>query len=825
MRKAEKKTVLEFVQTLFQAHEQIKGMIDKNDTAGALDLLIQCQQEAIQLGLLIERAEGEGFITVNFLEEYCELTYQLHERIGIQENQNIESYRNKRIDNAYNKLHRKLMKIECSIKNDIRQQLEVVFLPYHASMWDSLESIWKAADNDGDCDVYVIPIPYYDKNPDGTFREEHWDGDLYPDYVPITKYDDYDFAERRPDMIFIHNPYDHCNHATSVSPIFYSKNLKQFTDKLIYVPYFILDEISPNNQQAVDGIEHMCILPGVIHANKVVVQSENIRQIYINVLTKITGKAMRDYWENKIAGFGSPKVDRVLNSKKEELQIPEEWLNIIQKSDGSWKKIVLYNTSISALLQHSDKMLEKMKDVFIVFKEHRQEVALLWRPHPLIKATIESMRHQLWKEYQELVVWYLEEGWGIYDDSADMDRAAVLSDAYYGDKSSIVYLFSKVDKVAMIQSVQGGNLLFSDCSIVENNLYFYSISTKEIMKYDLFTGKTLFVSENNEISNVDTMISDNENLYMLEISGRYLVKYSLKTDQYERIDIFCDMEKYWNFAGMAIYKNKVFVFPRFAEAIIELDVNNQHVYKETALYKDLASMNYEEGPFFSWGIQNKNEMLLIGEKGKLVVKYRLDTAEYRIYLLPNLKEKCLSATLSGDTMYLLGRLGKIYSWRIEAPDVEEIVDLKSDDEEYARIIVVNETAFILPQLGEKILLLSLRTKDIRIFDEYPEDFVYQTPKNWSKYCNYCEDDQYYYFAMQSANYMLCIDKANECIKWLKITIPFSEEQTVFYMSNNKILDEKRASLSGYLSLLEQKHYSRNVVVRSDVGESIWKKIQ
>ena len=74
-----------------------------------------------------------------------------------------------------------------------------------------------------------------------------------------------------------------------------------------------------------------------------------------------------------------------------------------------------------------EKMLEKMEYVFRIFKENKDEVALLWRPHPLIKATVQSMRPALWTEYEKLVKRYLEEGWGIYDDTADVDRAIALN--------------------------------------------------------------------------------------------------------------------------------------------------------------------------------------------------------------------------------------------------------------------------------------------------------------------------------------------------------------------------------------------------------------
>lgn len=43
-------------------------------------------------------------------------------------------------------------------------------------MWDSLESVWKKAAADERCEAYVVPIPYFDKNPDGSLGQMHYDG-------------------------------------------------------------------------------------------------------------------------------------------------------------------------------------------------------------------------------------------------------------------------------------------------------------------------------------------------------------------------------------------------------------------------------------------------------------------------------------------------------------------------------------------------------------------------------------------------------------------------------------------------------------------------
>jgi len=445
MRKAQKKQAENFLKLLAEAHDQIRKSMEKRNIQVALRLLKDCQDGAISLGTMIEKSEGGDSPTVTLLEEYCELAYQIYE--SLMGEQAVHAGR------TYKTLRSLLIKIENSVRNGIKVRKEAVFLPYKASMWDSLESIWKAADADQDCDAYVIPIPYYDKNPDGSFREMHYEGDLYPDYVPVTRYESYDFAERRPDMIFIHNPYDNNNYVTSVHPFFYSKNLKQYTEKLVYVPYFILDEVNPEDKKAVEDMAHFCTVPAVMNADKVIVQSEDMRRAYIDVMSDYAGEDTRKIWEEKILGLGSPKIDKVMNTRKEDLEIPEEWLKVIKKPDGSWKKIVFYNTSVTALLKNDEKMLEKMKYVFGIFKEWQKDVALLWRPHPLIKATIESMRPQLWREYRKIVDKYREEGWGIYDDSVDLDRAIMLSDAYYGDESSVVQLCKTANKNVLIQDV------------------------------------------------------------------------------------------------------------------------------------------------------------------------------------------------------------------------------------------------------------------------------------------------------------------------------------------------------------------------------------
>ena len=446
MRKAQKEQVIEFLVTLSQAHDEIKKNIEHGNVSDAANLLVDCQQYAITLGGIIEQSEGEGFVTVSYLEEYCETLYRIYEKLS--GGGEITAVKARKL------LEQILVKIDNSVRHDIQIRKEAVFLPYKASMWDSLESIWRELDSDPGWDVYVVPIPYYDKKPDKSFGQMHYEGDRYPEDVPVLDYRSFNLQDRHPDRIYIHNPYDEYNYVTSVEPAYYSKQLRKYTDELIYIPYFVLGDIDPDDDAAVESISHFVMVPGVINSHRVIVQSENMRQAYIKIMTNQTGENTREYWENKIDGSGSPKLDRIAATKITDKDIPPEWLKLIVNPDGSRKKVMLYNTSVSALLKYSDRYIDKMKRVFETFKEYRESIVLLWRPHPLIEATISSMRPELWQEYEKLVEEYIQAGWGIYDDTPELDRAIAMSDAYYGDASSVVQLCQKVNKMIMIQNVE-----------------------------------------------------------------------------------------------------------------------------------------------------------------------------------------------------------------------------------------------------------------------------------------------------------------------------------------------------------------------------------
>lgn len=431
MRNRKKEELLEIIETLQGAIAELQRLIAEHKSEAVLELLADCQNAAIVVGNTIEESEQTETEAVHSLEEWCELIYGCA-KCGNEWEQL----------KCCEQMNQKLVQIQDEIRNGIKTQKLVVFLPYKASMWDSLESVWRASveDENEEWMSIVMPIPYFTKNSDGTLWEIQYEGNDFPEDVPITDWQQFSLEQEHPDIIFIHNPYDQYNYVTTVHPIFYASKIREYTEKLVYIPYFV-----HQNDVVSDSY---CVLPGTIYADVVVLQSEKVREQYIryfeDALPDLVQKQGKKAIEEKFQAWGSPKFDTAKESRTE---LPIQWQELIGDGD---KQVILFNTHLSGLMKEkSEQFLKKLEWVFQFFSK-REDVVLLWRPHPLMVDTARSMNPEAVEPYLKLVERYKELGFGIYDDSKDLHRAVDLADAYYGDPSSVTELFRQQDKPVMI---------------------------------------------------------------------------------------------------------------------------------------------------------------------------------------------------------------------------------------------------------------------------------------------------------------------------------------------------------------------------------------
>ena len=334
-------------------------------------------------------------------------------------------------------------------KLSAKHKKQVVFLPYKASMWDSLATIYEAALADPNCEAYVVPIPYFTKDEHGKLKDLHYEGNLFPKEVPITSWQDYPLAKMRPDIIYIHNPYDDDNLITTVLPAFYTDKLKQYTDLLVYVPYFVSLHERKHYEYALNK--------GIENADVVFVQDEVVKAGYQGAWKKFAQenptypKESLEQVLAKMVALGNPKYDALNKTNPSNYPLPSEWKQKIYRPDGSKKIVVFYNTTIIDLNTSGRQMLAKYADVFNFFLKHQADYTLLWRPHPLLIDAIRSQHPDLLADYLQLVSQFKESQMGIYDDSPDFYLAYTYADAFYGDMSSMAELFRKLNRPVIKQ--------------------------------------------------------------------------------------------------------------------------------------------------------------------------------------------------------------------------------------------------------------------------------------------------------------------------------------------------------------------------------------
>lgn len=656
MRKTQKEQIEELLRLFEDALDQLKIYMDQKNEQSALDLLGECQNSAIALGTMIENVEGEGHPTVCLLEEYCELIYQCHETFVNREGLNVNK--------SYKLLKQKLIKISNSVKNDIKLTIEAVFLPYKASMWDSLESIWQAADADPDCDAYVIPIPYFDKNPDGSFLKRHYEARQYPANVPVVRYEDYNFETRRPDLIFIHNPYDDGNIITSVHPYFYSENLKKFTDCLVYVPYYVTSGGMSEGQS-------LCL--AYLHADYIVIQSEKYRKYFDERIP-----------DNKFLVLGSPKFDSVIHKCQNLPNPPVEWR---EKMEG--KKVYFYNTSIGGMLGNTEAFLKKMQYVFDTFKG-REDACLLWRPHPLMESTFESMRQGYKPIYDELKHKFIEEQIGIFDKTTNIEDTIALSDVYIGDgATSVTSLFGVVGKPLFLLNNNIHSLPEKDDWRGERyNLWLDAWGDD---RYHVTANNQLWYSEYNDYHYKFYMdlgsgysgggyymraLELRGDLYILPYHAQHILM--IKNKKIRKIEFPAFTVQGASFYSYWYNQRYIFLFPFQYPKLVRINVETGEIHYIDGIQP--FSVRYINGEWQSGGIgQYKNELIFASPEDDQFVFLDMDTFEARVLSSHSSNRGVQGIIIDREDLWLLPIKGMtIIRWNPKTGESREYSDVPEE---------------------------------------------------------------------------------------------------------------------------------------------------
>lgn len=424
MRRYLKKEINNILETLLEANDILKKYMMANQSAQVRILSDDLSESVEQVLACILYDESASEKLANCLMAY---------KVKLEECWRCKTTTDK--ISACMILKKYLEQAQNVLINEVKDdKFKITFMPYKADMWNSMASIYCTALSDEDCDVSVVPIPYYNiTNPENI--SFCYEAGRFPKDVTCVHYDKYCEQEEYPDVIIIHNPYDEENNLTRVPERFYSANLINSTAKLVYAPYFTMSYYREEKHS------WMLASPANLNADLILAQSERVKNIYLDM----------GYPDEKILAFGSPKIDSVVSmasKSKEDIweEIPVEWKEKIQN-----KKIFLLNTHLSYFpncsqnkarlgnyaVQRHDEILKELLN--------RDDCGLIWRPHPLMKTMI-SGRFPEWLDYiEEMERKIKSSSNGIIDELGDYTYSFVLSDALITTYSTLIneYLVSQ----------------------------------------------------------------------------------------------------------------------------------------------------------------------------------------------------------------------------------------------------------------------------------------------------------------------------------------------------------------------------------------------
>lgn len=406
--------------------------------------LSELQNNIVSFGTLTESIKGEDCNTVKLLEQYLEVIYKVAKYVQkFDEGISYEASAESKYAECDEEVKDTFASISDAIDSEIVNRRSVLFLPVKAKHFSSMRMAYEMETATPDTDVYVMPLPYYYKEYDGSFKDEmHIDTEEFiKANIPVTDYSRFDLSLLCPEKIYINSAYDEYNMAVSVDTRFYARNVKKYTEKLIYIPYFKLMEFDRANYPCWYNMQYYCTVPGVVMADKVYVQSENTRKAYIDKLNEWVGdEKYTDIWEQKIDVYN----ESCEKHSEDELR------------DAGSKKTIVWFVSAGSLAEFGDKYIEKAYRNLDVFALSKDKLKVLLNSEPFLDEMIKNYSDELYKKWTGFIDEFNRSGIGEVVSQVEEKSVDVLlkATAYYGDPSYICKDFILMKKPVMLQNVE-----------------------------------------------------------------------------------------------------------------------------------------------------------------------------------------------------------------------------------------------------------------------------------------------------------------------------------------------------------------------------------
>ncbi len=459
----------QYVSVLDEMMEACTAQMQEQKYEDVLSVLPELQQLVVDFGTLLEEVRGETNPCVQNvvakIQEYCDVLYALYEQMNIrlQEPDTLEigqqpadvSDADATVRASYEAFARSYTKMKAEIQQFCIARRSVLFICTGMPEWHAYEHLCDEERQKADTDVYIACVPTvfkdiyghaeYGQNTEdaNTMRIQDHIQNLYGEFadnIQFIPWQKVNPALLAPDTIYIQDPYDGENPCLTIPPMYYAGNLRKYTKNLIYVPSYKVKEFGAEDTTDRYNMKHYVTAPALMYADQIYVQSENMRQRYLECLVEFSGEGYRAIWERKIS--------------VSEFVFPSE------AGKGTSQKTILYCIGENELANLGKRALAHVESRLQILADNHEnlQVQICFYPLRLSDWEVDLQRvktlTEMLRTYAETnKAWCtLEKPQEQEDLAAYRERLAINCDAYYGSPSPYVHAFTLREKPVMLAS-------------------------------------------------------------------------------------------------------------------------------------------------------------------------------------------------------------------------------------------------------------------------------------------------------------------------------------------------------------------------------------
>ncbi len=691
MRKYIKQNLLQLCGSVIEMHDII---LKEPSIENRVEYFILCQQSAVAIG--------------DTFAKHATNTNKIDEKLEIFCNNLLPLAQMQEVTKDDLKQQNDLINDIINIIDSEEITYEVVFLPYSASMWDSMASVYNAYKQKPNYTCIVVPIPYKTFDRQSNTWKDCYEKDDFPPEINAVHYSEYSLEKNAPEAAFIHNPYDGSNYVTRVYKEYYSENIKRNVGILVYIPYYV----TTGELQE----EHLG-LSAYKHADYIIVQSKSIKEQF-----KPT-----PFYE-KVLALGSPKLDAVVEICEKGGIVPQEWRETLQG-----KKALMLNTTIGSFLTHGEFVLNKLQAVFEYMK-NEQGVLIIWRPHPLLGATIDSMRPQLRSRYDDLVNFFTDENIGILDTTPDITNTIAICDAYIGDDgSSVLNLFGIANKPVFIfnhysrayNTQEKTKLFCTQLTKINDEFYTTSNYFHGIYKVDndFSTAKLEAIHTTNSFEALYYFsVLYNGSLYLSPLMSQSFYKYNAQKNKIEQI---LKLNEPAHCMKVLRYNHKIIYLPQKNNLVIIYDtVKNKFSYKKFEIppVSQGEIIYYDDSYNFA---QIDKDVYITSNHSNIITCFNMKKETFTLHEVGPKTQSYIDISFDGEYFWLAGVYkSEVIRWDKQNNQIDsyhmpsDFVSWKSSNDRtlpYTGLYCYDDYVYTLPAFSNSMVKINKTTKESSLY--------------------------------------------------------------------------------------------------------------